>query len=136
FTAVRGHQAQQGNEGFDDLKRYLLRSSGNILAYAVSIVPLSVLALAAAAAARSRMSGAARALVFALLASVVIAGFSGLFYVETERIWIFLTPVFALAAGWTLSQRADREGRDLLTTVFLLILLISCSQEWLFMHYR
>ena len=40
-----------------------------------------------------------RSLFIALLVTVVLAGGSGLFYVETERIWIFLTPFFALAAG-------------------------------------
>jgi hypothetical protein len=137
ITAVRGHQAQQGNEGFDDAKRWMLRSTGNLIAYLFSIVPLCVLAVGAVM--RDRTSAkpqAAKALFVALLVSVLIASFSGLFYIETERIWIFLTPIFALAAGWELSHRAQREGADLLTTVFLLVLVISCTQEWLFMHYR
>jgi hypothetical protein len=133
FAAVHGHQTQQGNEGFDDAQRWMLRSTGNLIAYLVSIIPLSVLAIASAKSAKPQ---AAWALVTALLITVAIAGFSGLFYIETERIWIFLTPAFALAAGWELSRRAQREGADLLTTVLLLTLLISCSQEWLFMHYR
>ena len=41
-----------------------------------------------------------RSFFIATVATVLIAGFSGLFYVETERIWIFLTPAFALAAGY------------------------------------
>lgn len=139
-TAVRGHQAQQGNEGFDDLRRYLLRSTGNVLAYVMSIVPLSLLALAAIrhgfGADRPRQRPIARALFLAVGLTVLIAGFSGLFYAETERIWIFLTPLFALAAGHELVRRSESEGRRLVWLVFLLVLLISCSQEFFFMHYR
>ena len=133
IAAVRGHQAQQGNEGFDDAKRWMLRSTGNLIAYGFSIIPLCILGVAAVKSAKPQ---AAKALFVALFVSVVVASFSGLFYIETERIWVFLTPAFALAAGWELSRRAKREGADLLTTVFLLVLIISCTQEWLFMHYR
>jgi hypothetical protein len=142
-TAVRGHQKQQGNEGFDDAKRYLLRSTGNIIAYLVSIVPLSVLAFATLKSAKppfgSEPQGrrqAAKALTIALWITVVFAGFSGLFYVETERIWIFLTPAFALAAGYELARRGERESAPVIHLTLLLVLLISCTQEWFFMHYR
>ena len=77
-----------------------------------------------------------RALFIALLATVLLAGFSGLFYVETERIWIFLTPVFALAAGTELARRASAEGPRVVHLILLLVLLISCTQEFLFQHYR
>jgi hypothetical protein len=134
ITAVRGHQKQQGNEGFDDAKRYLLRSSGNVIAYLVSVVPLGI--LAAAGATRSATPRAAKSLFVALLVSIVIAGFSGLFYLETERIWIFLTPFVALAAGYELARRSESEGRHVIHITLLLVLLISCTQEWFFTHYR
>ena len=141
-TAVRGHQHQQGNEGFDDARRYLLRSTGNVLAYLISVVPLSILAVAAVRHGATRRDRGhaqppvARAMFVAVIATILIAGFSGLFYAETERIWIFLTPAVALAAGYELTRRASIEGRRLVYLVFLLVLLISCSQEFLFMHYR
>src|SRR5207253_985119 len=123
-TAVRGHQAQQGNEGFDDARRYLLRSTGNIIAYLMSIVPLSVLTIGAS---RSAKPQAATALFVALMATVLIAGFSGLFYLETERIWILLTPAFALAAGHEIARRSDAgEGARVIHFALLLVLLISC----------
>jgi hypothetical protein len=133
IAAVRGHHA---GEGFDDASRWLLRSTGNVIAYLVSIAPLFILGLSAALRGKDGLRSPRGVLFLALLATVLIAAFSGLFYVETERIWIFLTPVFALAAGWELSRRARIEGPDLLSTVFLLVLLIGCTQEWLFMHYR
>jgi hypothetical protein len=133
IAAVRGHQSQQGNEGFDDVKRYLLRSTGNIIAYLLSIVPLSVLGFVALRSAKPRAAGA---LTIALWVTVLIAGFSGLFYVETERIWIFLTPAFALLAGYELSHRGDVKIPSVIHITLLLVLLISCTQEWFFMHYR
>lgn len=139
ITAVTGHQAQQGNEGFDDPARYLLRSTGNILAYLISVAPLAVLGVSAAWVGwrnKAPQVGGVGALSLATLLTVLIAGFSGLFYVETERIWIFLTPCLALAAGAELSRRSAAEGQRVIYLVFLLILLISCSQEILFMHYR
>jgi len=175
ITAVRGHQTQQGNEGFDSAMRWWLRSTGNIIAYTLSIVPLSILALAAvwrSCFTRPEAGGAQRdaappvdgqsaspldyaqpattiamtrdddqralwrSLFTATIATVLIAGFSGLFYVETERIWIFLTPPFALAAGYELTRRAQREGRTLIYVVLFLVIAISCTQEFFFQHYR
>src|SRR5262249_51337401 len=71
ISAVRGHHA---NEGFDDPKRWLLRSTGNLIAYPFSIVPLSILAVASVNSVKPQ---AAKALIVAVLASVVIASFSG-----------------------------------------------------------
>lgn len=139
-TAVRGHQDQQGNGGFDDARRWLLRSTGNVLAYLISTVPLCVLAIAAFARNARRLrddAGMARSLFVALVVTIVLAGFSGLFYVETERIWIFLTPALALAAGHELARRSvESDQRRMILWVVLLVLAISCSQEFLFMHYR
>ncbi|MEA2735926.1 MAG: hypothetical protein QOE14_2377, partial [Humisphaera sp.] len=77
-----------------------------------------------------------RAFFTATLVTVLIAGFSGLFYVETERIWIFLTPAFALAAGFELRRRSTDEGRGVIYLALFLVLAISCTQEFFFQHYR
>lgn len=178
-AAVHGHHAQQGNRGFDDAHRYLLRSTGNLIAYLISIVPLCILAASAVWQRRlsrhppgeahgmlmSSSSGtraqapypatpaasaagmppmilpasegtSGRAFFLALWATLLVASFSGLFYVETERIWIFLTPFFALAAGQELARRADVEGRAVTDAVVLLVLAISVTQELFFLHYR
>jgi hypothetical protein len=132
--AVRGHHEQQGRP-YDDLTRYLLRSTGNILAYGFSAIPLSILAVAALWAMRGSKT-AARSLVTAAIATIVIAGFAGLFYVETERIWIFLTPLLAIGAGYETSRRRDGGEAELPGGIFALVLIISCTQEFLLMHYR
>ncbi len=132
LEALRGHHAQQGSP-FDDPLRYLLRSTGNILAYVFSTIPLCILA---ASAIRRSMPPAARALVVAVAVTILAAGFSGLFYVETERIWIFLTPALAIGAAFEVHRRGDGGEPEVPAFVVILTLLISCAQEFLFMHYR
>src|SRR6185437_12229484 len=115
IAGIRGHHEQQGNGGFDDPARYLLRSSGNIIAYLLSTVPLCVLAASALRTGngRSILERLARVVFWSLAITILIAGFSGLFYLETERIWIFLTPFVALAAGYEAARRGESEGRGL-----------------------
>jgi hypothetical protein len=137
IAAVHGHHEQQGNGGFDDPKRYVLRSTGNLLAYLLSTVPLCVLATRALGKGDDiSHDKLPRTLFIALAATLFIAAFSGLFYLETERIWIFLTPALALAAGFEAARQADRSGPRFVLAMVLLVLVISCSQEFLFMHYR
>ena len=138
IAGVRGHHEQQGNEGFDDPARYLLRSTGNIIAYLLSTVPLCVLAISALRRDADEPSDShlVRIVFWSLAVTIVIAGFSGLFYLETERIWIFFTPLLALAAGYEADRRSAREGLGLTFALLLLVLAISCTQEFLFMHYR
>jgi hypothetical protein len=97
------------------------------------VVPLSILAVGAV---RFAKPPAAKALFVALMVSILLAGFSGLFYLETERIWIFFTPIVALAAGYELARRSETEGRHVIHLALLLVLLISLTQEWFFTHYR
>jgi hypothetical protein len=134
IAAVHGHQEQQGNGGFDDLHRYLLRSTGNIIAYLTSTVPLCILAFAAVAS--KHANALQRSLFIAAVATVFIAGFSGLFYLETERIWVFMTPALSLAAGYEALRRGETEDRCLVRAILLLILLITCTQEFFLQHYR
>jgi hypothetical protein len=115
----------------------LLRSTGNVLAYLLSIVPLCILAIAAIRSSWHDLDRrVASALFLASALTVPIAGFSGLFYLETERIWIFLTPAFALAAGYEIARRSAMEGRPFIQAMVLLVLAVSCTQEFFLMHYR
>ena len=181
-AAVHGHQAQQGNKGFDGAIRWWLRSTGNLIAYVTSIVPLSILAASAVAAlwatrrhderanepdgvdtsaspapaplqslddagpgvarrpvavpSAEQARALAQSFITATVATVFIAAFSGLFYLETERIWIFLTPAFALAAGYELRRRSANDGRAMILLVLFLVIAISSTQEFFFKHYR
>lgn len=137
ISAIHGHHEQQGNGGFDTPARWLIRSTGNILAYAFSTVPVCILAASAAVALwRARDRSLARALFTALIATIFIAGFSGLFYIETERIWIFMTPALAIAAAVDIGRRQQTGESTLPQAILLIILIVSCAEEFLYMHYR
>lgn len=139
IAAVRGHHDQQGNGGFDDATRWLIRSSGNILSYTMSTVPMCILCVSAAASTwKERRTTTAASLNIATVLTIIIAGFSGLFYVETERIWIFLTPAVAIGAGYEIARRRRKQEREsrLAAAILALVLVISCTQEFLFLHYR
>ena len=73
--------------------------------------------------------------IVSLIATLLIAGFSGIFYAETERIWIFLTPFIALAAAYE-AARVAAGDRRLIDALLLIVLAVSCTQELFFMHYR
>jgi hypothetical protein len=98
------------NDAFDTVGRYLLRSTGNVLAYlAYAGLGLTTLAVAAwrhfaSMPAMLRAFGTSQALTF------LVAGFSGLFFMETERIWIFFTPSLAILAAYALAERGSGQN--------------------------
>ena len=72
----------------------------------------------------------------AVLVVIPLAGFSGLFYLETERVWLFLTPALAVAAGYELARRAREEGGATVAAVFAMSLSLSVTQEVMMSHWR
>jgi len=121
---------------FATVSRYLLRSTGNILAYAVFT---GVVTAALAAAGWLRLARAPRDLrIFtgASLMTLLVAGFAGLFFMETERIWVFFTPFLALSAAWGIRCRPGAGSRP--DTAGLLVMtsfLTTSVQELCFQHY-
>jgi|GEM_PF-5124319 len=121
---------------FDTISRYLLRSTGNLLAFAVitGIVPATL-----AAAGWLGLARAPRDLgifIGASLATLLAAGFSGLFFLETERIWVFFTPFLALSAGWGIRcRRGDGIRPETAGLLVMISFLTTSVQELCFQHY-
>jgi hypothetical protein len=137
LQGVKDHNRQQMGGAYDNPVRYLIRSSGNIIAYLVFIFPLGVLAVAGVASAwRERARPVLRAVAPAAGLTILIAGFSGQFFLETERIWIFMTPALAVAAGAELARRTHVEGERIARGVLVIAIAFSCFQEIVWMHYR
>lgn len=84
------------SNGFDDLQRFFIRSSGNILAF---ILSAGVAVLFTSAKSSIILS---RSLYIVILA----AGFSGLFFGETERVWAILVPFVAIISAQYIHQLA------------------------------
>ena len=125
-------------KSYDDLSRYLYRSTGNVIAYSFfagfAIVGLAGLA-GCDALRRGKVSGGlAGTYALAAILSVIVAGFSGLFFMETERIWLFFTPMLALVAGYGLGSRGHAKP-SLPLFVVASALIVACGQELIFRHY-
>ena len=128
--ALAFHHAQQMDGGFDSPPRWVIRSFANLLAYLLSAAPITLLAGATLwRAARSGSADLADVLAKAAGAAILLAAFSGSFFLETERIWMFYTPVLAVAA-------ARAVGRRFAPDVVTLSLILACGAELTFMHYR
>ena len=120
---------------FDSWDRYLLRGSGSILAYLLSAgVPVAVLGMTPSPRAAYPGSVFVKSAVLAAPLTMLLAVILGLGHMETERIWLFFTPVLAVAAAFELHRRAGEDGR-LLAVIMLLALLWACAQELFYRHY-
>ena len=134
--AIRQNSAIMTASPFDTPARYLLRSSGNLIAYLLftGIVPAALAASGVLCLARA--PHAARGFLLGGAVTLIAAACSGLFFMETERIWVFFTPWLALAAAWGLYAGSDGGQRRTLTGVLLLTALLSTGvQEICFRHY-
>jgi len=128
--------------------RYLFTASGNLLAYAVAVgLPLSALALMATARAlrRSPATGSrrrqvfggplARAFVLGSVLGLLPSAFSGVFFLETERLWLFFVPGTVLAAAVGLSLLDQQSENGFLLPVAAVTLCLGCAYGLAFKPY-
>jgi len=115
--------------------RWLLQSTGNLLAYLVSLgLPLSALVLVAitrppkALATRTTLCSQplTRAFVLGTAVGLLPAAFSGVFFLETERVWLFFTPGMILGAAVVLDRWRRAHGDELLPIVVGFSICLSC----------
>jgi hypothetical protein len=99
--AIRNN-TEQMSSGFDDVFRYLLRSTGAILAYlTVTGFPqsfFSARALLGAVKGRNNRNWS-DVLAVAVPTCLLVSAFSGYFFLETERVWLFFTPILVISSG-------------------------------------
>lgn len=122
--------------GFDNLKRYLLRSTGNIIAYLAG-VGIPILAYSFYALRKSLLENNKNRtdeLIIGTFLAIFIAGFSGLFFLETARIWILFTPFLCIAAGYSISQLPSEKAGPAIILTLTLTLLLSVSEELFIDH--
>ncbi len=91
--AFRNEGAQMKSSGVDNLTRYFIVSTGNLIAYigVFGSVIIGLFGERIYAKAINKKSSF-MILIRAVLATIIILSFSSQFYLEIERIWIFLSP--------------------------------------------
>jgi hypothetical protein len=110
-VGVHQHAMQMNVDPFRPMIRWLIRSSGNVLGYLLSLGPL--LGMSAVGATVSMLGRGVRPrlvapLFIATWLMVLGAGFGGLFCLETERVWVFFTPLLAAAGGYAVAMHMNR----------------------------
>jgi hypothetical protein len=120
---------------FDSWDRYLLRGTGSTFAYLLSAgIPLAVLGMTPRLRATYPGSALVKPTVLAPALAMLLAVLLGLGHLETERIWLFFTPVLAISAAFELHRRAD-EDPWVFAIILFLALLWACAQELCYRHY-
>ena len=134
--SIQGNSSIMTANPFDTPVRYLLRSTGNILAYSIFTgVVLASLAIAGYIN-LSKATSDLRTFITGCLVTLIVAGFSGLFFMETERIWVFFTPFLAISATWGILSRSNPGIRpDIASLLIITNLLTTSVQEICFRHY-
>ena len=140
-TASAQHAIRPGH-GYDNPWRYLFRSTGGIFAYFISTgFALSALFFASLPK-RGQVHFLApspwpRRFTLALLIGLLLSAFSGMSFLETERIWLFFTPLVAISAATELHRREQQAASPhwFITAIFALMLSFACLFELAFQHH-
>jgi hypothetical protein len=131
--SIRNNGAAMTPTPFDMLSRYGLRSTGNLFAYLSSLGPVTGLLAAVGLAKSSRQNPLVLALAIATLGALLFASFSTLFFLETERIWVFFTPLMAIVAAFGLAKVVPDAYREAYLVWIPVAVLIGSSAQVLAM---
>ena len=125
---------QSNGRTFDHPIRYLLRGSGSVLAYLASCGPgIAVLGLGAVGR-NSSDNVFIQPIAVGVSVGVLMSGVLGLGQLETERIWVFFTPLLALAASAFVTAREESSNRVAVVSI-IGACVFALSQEIFFRHY-
>jgi len=93
-VAFSNESAQMKSSGLDNLTRYFIVSSGNLIAYIGILGPIIIGLFAERFySAALKQNTSFNLIIKSALLTIIILSFSGQFHLEVERIWIFLTPI-------------------------------------------
>lgn len=110
ITGRENIKASVSDTSQNTLITYLITSSGNLLAYAGSLgMPLLGMLFYQLKPGNRKNNSLLNTLLIALVASIFLLSFSNRFILETERVWLFFTPLFVLAAAPTLKEYFEEE---------------------------
>lgn len=125
ISSLSNEKIQMDYSSIDNWSRYLLTSTGNILAYTGIIGTPVIGIIFYGLQYHSNMPKQLKSLIYALISTVLILGFSNQFFLEVERIWIFMTPFFLIVSGWLVSQFYKEEKHNLVFSLIFANLVVS-----------
>jgi hypothetical protein len=129
------HNRSSMGTGVDTFVRYMFRSTGNLIAWFCSIgFTGAVFGILAGwnllPFQRREKKDKAQALTIAVIIAVFLAGFSTLFFLETERIWLFFVPPWLILAAIALSNKITEKNKGcLLKSILIFSILMTISIE-------
>jgi hypothetical protein len=136
FVVAVEHNKRTMSYGFDSLVRYFFRSTGNLIAWLCSIgFAASIFGFVAGGNAfRRSFQGNRRAVIFivALLGTVLLAAFSTLFFLETERVWLFFVPAWVVSAAIAVGDGPVTHKAYLLKILLIFSIILATGQELVF----
>ena len=120
-------QAMTANS-FDTWRRFLIRSSGNFISFFfITGIPAIALFLYRFNNQSGRFS---RAISIATFGTIILAAFSGLFFMETERIWLCLIPCILVSVPGNFEENYSWSLP--VTIIFLALSLLFFSNHFVF----
>ncbi|MDF2436241.1 MAG: hypothetical protein K0Q95_617 [Bacteroidota bacterium] len=105
LNSFENEKKQMTYAGIGDLTRYLIVSTGNLIAYLCVLgIPATAVLIIGLKEIRLMSSSVFHILGISLLITVLAITFSNQFFLETERIWIIFTPFVFIIAGFILEK--------------------------------
>lgn len=120
IEGLANEKKQMSYEAIDSFSRYLIISSGNIIAYLL-ILGSPVIAVFTFGIHRLRtvLNQEIHLLGITLILTVLCLGFSSHFFLETERIWIFLSPFVLIYMASVLSELYKSNTKIVIAIILL-----------------
>ena len=128
--SVKHNQTLMTINPFDSISRYLLRSSGNLIAFLIlPNLAASILGIWSLKAIVTGGTRIIRSYAASFIITICLFAFSGLFFLETERIWLFLTPCLAVLGGWWFKGVPFRNKANLERCVVIIVIMTAFTIE-------
>ncbi|MBI2378034.1 MAG: hypothetical protein HYV07_28795 [Deltaproteobacteria bacterium] len=135
LRSVRQNEAGMSTESTFVFVRWFLRATANVLAYLLSL-GFPIVTFVATLLWRARAVGEKSWVLGAtFFAGLILAALSGVYYLETERIWIFFTPFAVIAAASALESIASFEASRAPFFVLAATAIFAALQELYYKHY-
>lgn len=133
--SISNNAASMTTEPFDRISRYVLRSTGNFMAYVAYLGPVTALLGGIGVCTARYKNSLFLAFAMSVLGALLLASFSTLFFLETERIWVFFTPLIAIVAAFGLVEVIGLGRVSGSAAIFpMAVILASCVQALSMTH--